>query len=80
MSKLHIRNAYLNRPHKREGQVSQIPFKKIRTLANRRAGCSNWQPQPEELDINDVRTALKNINEETFIHIWKEPIPNREFF
>lgn len=83
VSKLHVRNSYLNRPHKQYLEHQPVPHKKIRAVANLRAGCSNWQPQPESIAINHVKTALKQISGEdpnVYVYLDKTYANQRFFF
>lgn len=65
VSKMHMRNAYLNRPHKRNAGIKSqgVPAKKLRNVINSRAGCSNWQPTQSKRNGENIKNLLNNMNE-----------------
>ncbi|KAK4879281.1 hypothetical protein RN001_007427 [Aquatica leii] len=71
-NKLVERNSYLNRPHKQSQTFGKpsVPFNKRRKLLKLKAGCSNWDPPLLKPDIKDIKTLLKNIDENDE-HLWE---------
>lgn len=67
--RLQDRSNYLNRPHKRKSLTeSSPPVLKMKQLSNRRAGCSNWQPEEchsskDDDDFSSMKVLLKTITE-----------------
>lgn len=67
--RLQDRFNYLNRPHKKKSltDLSSPPASKLKQLSNRRAGCSDWQPEENHSsnddDTSTIKSTLKTINE-----------------
>lgn len=68
--KLHERNSYLNRPHKRGNiDTEPLPSSKRKQKINITAGCSNWNPQgvvnvDAQKELLKIDFATQDISEE----------------
>lgn len=65
VSKLHIRNTYLNRPHKstKKNDGELVRPKKLKQMNNMRAGCSNWQPTIDSVNLSHISSELQIMDE-----------------